>query len=611
MKNGRTEGRDYVGHRGPSSRSSGQQDKARDFDLASHCHHHGLRKPSAIYHVLQPAARTVRLCQQCSIPSDLCSGQLVRHNRTAQVCASAPQLAVKVLVRWLSGCCSLVGILPLLWSHLEVLGLSYLFRIVTERLLRYFVPALVLGAAVYTRRRPPSASRAPVVTETLLQNTISDLTTLPLLLPSLPSTALLSALPIQELARAVVVLYIPYLALTYFVPLHTIFAISGTVLLTWKAPFAIVLRRTVWRSAFVRWTIWNIWAHVSGRPLPSQTISPQTQSLLSKTEEADAEETKKETNSLRFLFTVYENQRWWMGLDWTAALLPGERPSWCSASQAPLSPPGAFGLPEPATTCIPHPSDPTKKIKRMAEWHWEEPEWRVLVKKEGTTLSRVERPVPTESMEDEDAAGTSATSKAGSRLLKAASSKFAGKDAMALHRRDSSSTSATSQQEPTAQEVEEGAEEDTEGCTDPDGWIFGDNKWESKSNKGGMGKVSKDSSSQRSVTQRCVQYTRYRRWTRVAVLTDFTEVVNATTEKPARGPKGSKPSPMVLEDPPLVPNQTPASALALPPLDVTSSAAPASAPASAARVAADQYPASPLKQRLRQALNKGSHSNSS
>lgn len=27
-------------------------------------------------------------------------------------------------------------------------------------------------------------------------------------------------------------------------------------------------------------------------------------------------------------FTVFENQRWWVGLDWTHALLPGERASW-------------------------------------------------------------------------------------------------------------------------------------------------------------------------------------------------------------------------------------------------------------------------------------------
>jgi len=44
--------------------------------------------------------------------------------------------------------------------------------------------------------------------------------------------------------------------------------------------------------------------------------------------------------------------------------------------------------------------------------------------------------------------------------------------------------------------------------TDADGWIFGDNKWENTSDKGGMGK-----------------YTRTRRWTRIAVLREESEEV--------------------------------------------------------------------------------------
>ena len=44
--------------------------------------------------------------------------------------------------------------------------------------------------------------------------------------------------------------------------------------------------------------------------------------------------------------------------------------------------------------------------------------------------------------------------------------------------------------------------------TDTDGWVYGDNKWEAPSSKGGMGK-----------------YTRYRRWTRIAILTETVELV--------------------------------------------------------------------------------------
>ena len=32
-------------------------------------------------------------------------------------------------------------------------------------------------------------------------------------------------------------------------------------------------------------------------------------------------------------------------------------------------------------------------------------------------------------------------------------------------------------------------DEDEEPLTDPDGWVYADNKWEGASNKGGMGKV--------------------------------------------------------------------------------------------------------------------------
>jgi hypothetical protein len=40
------------------------------------------------------------------------------------------------------------------------------------------------------------------------------------------------------------------------------------------------------------------------------------------------DEDEKEESPIYFRFEVHENHRWWMGLDWTSALLPQERPSW-------------------------------------------------------------------------------------------------------------------------------------------------------------------------------------------------------------------------------------------------------------------------------------------
>jgi hypothetical protein len=68
-----------------------------------------------------------------------------------------------------------------------------------------------------------------------------------------------------------------------------------------------------------------------------------------------------------------------------------------------------------------------------------------------------------------------------------------------------------------------------EDVTDSDGWIYGDNKWENLSGKGGIGKVSP--ALVRLVFPSlsdylCLQYTRFRRWTRYAVLYETVETLS-------------------------------------------------------------------------------------
>src|ERR1700761_9080450 len=68
-----------------------------------------------------------------------------------------------------------------------------------------------------------------------------------------------------------------------------------------------------------------------------------------------------------------------MGLDWTAALLPTERPSWSSNNLRAASPPSAYGLPPSSTSYIRHPRDNKLRLERKATWRWEESEWKVLI----------------------------------------------------------------------------------------------------------------------------------------------------------------------------------------------------------------------------------------
>jgi hypothetical protein len=260
------------------------------------------------------------------------------------------------------------------------------------------------------------------MTEVSVQTAVGNLAALLVLLPSFPTLpAFLSSstLPSAALFRACALASIPYLILTYLIPVRVLVGILGTIILTYRAPFARLLRAALWRSAFVRWTVYRSWAELTGIPMTYPIPIPPADAAAAA---QNANETI--TTRVQFAFMVYENQRWWMGLDWTAALLPGERPSWCSASQAALSPPAAFALPAPTTAFLPAGGLPDAREQRTATWEWAEPEWRVVVRR------------------DTD-----------------------------------SSTDAVEGAENTAEE------------TDPDGWVYGDNKWESHSGKGGLGKV--------------------------------------------------------------------------------------------------------------------------
>ena len=335
----------------------------------------------------------------------------------------------------------------------------------TDGACRIFLPVVIFACAVYAQRRQKEQSLQAPTTEQALRTVITDLTTIQSLLPSLPAPSI----AIPQLFRAVAILYVPYLALSYFVPLRVICGVVGTVVLSWRAPWAIVLRTSLWRSAWFRCSVYKAWARLTGDPLPPPTLSYQPLTTSA-----------NPVQSLRFLFSVYENQRWWMALDWTAALLPGERPSWCSASQHPLSPPNAFTLPENTTVYLP--AENGGRLKRTATWRWEEPEWRVMVRKDGGSLSRVERPLP--SLKEE--------SPNGSRLLKAAGRL---RDSSSIASVNSASTTDSSKNVATNGDQEhstDASKENTEDepLTDADGWVYGDNKWEAQSNRGGLGEVS-------------------------------------------------------------------------------------------------------------------------
>jgi hypothetical protein len=218
---------------------------------------------------------------------------------------------------------------------------------------------------------------------------------------------------------------------------------------------------------------------------------------------------------LNFKFTILENQRWWMGLDWTAALLPHERPSWSSSTAAlePLPPPISFSLPPSSTVLLPlsvkgkvrslavlrlhtrdlqlfFPSQEHLRIKRTATWKWAEPDWGVPVKTSSSgNVSRVGMTLPDPEAASDNHSPASASSTRLPDLLNKGlqrASTFTSQTSVESNKSHSNESDVAPS--PDVGEVKKAGTEAE--VTDTDGWIYGDNKWEGSSGKGGIGKVN-------------------------------------------------------------------------------------------------------------------------
>ncbi|KAF8688587.1 Integral peroxisomal membrane peroxin, partial [Rhizoctonia solani] len=404
----------------------------------------------------------------------------------------------------------------------------------------YLVPIIVILPALWKHlkaqtwwpwrsyNQPPHEPAA--ASDTTVAATISDITVLRLLLPAFlfqqPPVAARSpiieaiqnfhsTLPLPSILRATAILYVPYLALTYLISLPVIFGLLGTIVLTARSPWMSVLRTLVSESGWVKWAWRRIWAFLTGQPVvvPGSGFSIQEKPVvlppkLGKTINISQ---SLQPSRLRFRFDILENQRWqvWVGIDWSSALLPNERTSWCSPPPhlAPLSPPITFTLPS-RTSHV----DKILKIRRNAFWRWDDPEWTVMVKTSADShASRVQLPLPDPSSDTE------------------------GRLAKGLKRVGENLPESVAGSSYSRRTIDSGDDDDEkpplsplsgtkDSLTDPDGWIYADNKWEMPSPKGGLGK-----------------YTRYRVWTRCAVLIeeieelDELELTNAltTTDNPS------------------------------------------------------------------------------
>ncbi|KAK5692502.1 hypothetical protein LTR97_010811 [Elasticomyces elasticus] len=161
----------------------------------------------------------------------------------------------------------------------------------------------------------------------------------------------------------------PFWILLTLPPLHVVttrrvLLVLGTLGLSWHSRLARVTRTILWRSRTIRNALSVITGLTFAGPLRTAPI-PQT--LTTRTKETRPATPGISANAkpgVRFAFTLYENQRRWLGLGWTASLLSYERQAWTDEHLTSTPDISAFELPDTE-------SETTK-------WRWvPSSEWRV------------------------------------------------------------------------------------------------------------------------------------------------------------------------------------------------------------------------------------------
>jgi len=139
--------------------------------------------------------------------------------------------------------------------------------------------------------------------------------------------------------------------------------LGGTIFLSWHSRPARISRTILWRSKTVREICTIITGldlgvpSASAPPLPPR---PGTKGAIN----VNAKPNTDSGESIRFTFTLYENQRRWLGIGWTASMLAYERNSWTDEHLNPTFDPTHFELPEVEGG--------------MAKWQWvDDSEWHV------------------------------------------------------------------------------------------------------------------------------------------------------------------------------------------------------------------------------------------
>ncbi|OCK86311.1 Pex24p-domain-containing protein [Lepidopterella palustris CBS 459.81] len=154
----------------------------------------------------------------------------------------------------------------------------------------------------------------------------------------------------------------------YIITTKRVILTFGTLVLSWHSRPARVFRTILWRSRTVR----RISATITGldftEPEPKEKHGtpalPPRKKSAQEIAASLAAKRRPDSPGIRFTFTLFENQRRWLGIGWTSSMLAYERAAWTDEHLNPAPSIDRFELPEVEGG--------------LARWRWVEgSEWRI------------------------------------------------------------------------------------------------------------------------------------------------------------------------------------------------------------------------------------------
>ncbi|CAL9737852.1 hypothetical protein MOSE0_M09714 [Monosporozyma servazzii] len=264
----------------------------------------------------------------------------------------------------------------LTWNNSEMYSANYLLIIIFVILVEYFEfitkylghIVLILLLWIYS------------LLDKYINSMVSAYPTLDdivLIMGSLSQKADLVQAPItilnkQDIARLLFTIsfFTPcYVILTSFIlsPRHA-FLVLGLYILTYYSPLCRWLRMVLWSFRFIRLGMF----YLTGLSLGGLTNRDKNafrkaiEIVASKTKSKDGDNTGHDISTaggVKYTFVLYENQRRWIGIGWTASMLSYERDCWTDEFLNPTSNPTNFKLPQDE-------SDEN-------QWQWLDDQWQL------------------------------------------------------------------------------------------------------------------------------------------------------------------------------------------------------------------------------------------